>query len=263
LESLRNWVVRNANPVVIDFTEKAGEKIFGQHVLPGVLLFVDGGEDSEVAAAAFRKAAEKLAGQAFFAKVDIGDSKANRIIEFVGVKKSDVPTIRAVAVPEGGGMPAKYRFDDDVTFENIVSFLQDYNAKNLRTYMKSEDPPAKNDLAVKTVVATTFKKIVLDPSKDVLIEFYAPWCGHCQKMAPELEKAAARLATIPNVVIATMDATANEVDGINVNSYPTFKWYPAFKKHAPQEVTDIHNEEAVVQWVKKNASNKKFQGEEL
>jgi len=144
-----------------------------------------------------------------------------------------------------------------------VKFLQEYNAKNLRTYLKSEDPPAKNDGPVKTVVATTWKKIVLDPTKDVLIELYAPWCGHCQKMAPEMEKAGARLAQIPNVVIAKMDATANEVDGISVNSYPTFKWYPAFKKHAPQDVTDINTEEAIVQWIKKNASNKKFQTEEL
>ena len=45
---------------------------------------------------------------------------------------------------------------------------------------KSEKPPKKNNGPVKVVVANTFDQIVGDKSKDVLIEFYAPWCGHCK-----------------------------------------------------------------------------------
>ena len=50
-----------------------------------------------------------------------------------------------------------------------------------------------------TVVAKNFDEIVNDESKDVLIEFYAPWCGHCKSLEPKYtelaESVSLRLST--------------------------------------------------------------------
>lgn len=38
------------------------------------------------------------------------------------------------------------------------------------------------------MVAQNFDSIVNDNSKDVLIEFYAPWCGHCKNLEPKYKE---------------------------------------------------------------------------
>uniref|UniRef100_W5MK62 protein disulfide-isomerase n=1 Tax=Lepisosteus oculatus TaxID=7918 RepID=W5MK62_LEPOC len=57
----------------------------------------------------------------------------------------------------------------------------------------------------------------------VLVEFFAPWCGHCQKLAPEYEEAATRLKGA--VPLAKVDCTAHSetCSRFGVNGYPTLK----------------------------------------
>ena len=49
---------------------------------------------------------------------------------------------------------------------------------------------------IQVVVAKNFEEIVNDPDKDVLIEFYAPWCGHCKNLEPKY-KELAEMVRIP------------------------------------------------------------------
>ena len=44
-----------------------------------------------------------------------------------------------------------------------------------------------------------------------LVEFYAPWCGHCKSLAPKYDELAKTLSKEKDIVIAKMDATANDV----------------------------------------------------
>ena len=47
--------------------------------------------------------------------------------------------------------------------------------------------------AVVELTASTFDDVTSEG--DWLVEFYAPWCGHCKNLAPDLERAASQLAS--------------------------------------------------------------------
>ena len=113
----------------------------------------------------------------------------------------------------------------------MTSFVNDFKADKLKVYLKSEEIPAKNDEPVKVIVGLSFDDIVRNTTADVLVEFYAPWCGHCKQLAPIYEAVAKKLANNKNIVLAKVDATANEVPGVSIKGYPTLKFFLNGKKN--------------------------------
>ncbi|CAN0571430.1 unnamed protein product, partial [Ectocarpus sp. 12 AP-2014] len=53
--------------------------------------------------------------------------------------------------------------------------------------------------AVVDLTENNFKEMVLDSDEMWLVEFFAPWCGHCKKLEPEWESAAGQLSGSVNV----------------------------------------------------------------
>ncbi len=62
------------------------------------------------------------------------------------------------------------------------------------------------------------------------VEFYAPWCGHCKAFKSKYKEVGQNYHDDANIVVAMMDATANDAAGMSVESYPTFYLFPASPK---------------------------------
>ena len=56
-----------------------------------------------------------------------------------------------------------------------------------------------------SLTASDFKKKVVDSNEPWIVEFYAPWCGHCQQLEPSWEKAARILDGVVKVGAVNAD----------------------------------------------------------
>ncbi|CAI5984370.1 unnamed protein product [Closterium sp. NIES-64] len=96
----------------------------------------------------------------------------------------------------------------------------------------SVEPPAPPPSHVVTLLPNTFDAVVLDPSKFVLVEFYAPWCSFCQDLAPAYEQLGRAFRDEENVVIAKLDASKHRElkERYSITGYPTILWFPPSNK---------------------------------
>lgn len=76
-------------------------------------------------------------------------------------------------------------------------------------------------------MGNTFNDVVFNSKKNVLVLFYAPWCSVCQSVKKDLKELSKIYEDSDDVVIGQMDATANEVEGIVIHSFPTIKFFKA------------------------------------
>lgn len=151
----------------------------------------------------------------------------SELAEF-GMDTPSTPDQKAPLVAARDAKNQKFVMTEEFSVDNLEKFIKDFTAGKLEPYMKSEAVPDNSANAVKVAVAKNFQELVTDEKeKDILIEFYAPWCGHCKKLAPVFDELGEKMKN-ENVKIVKMDATANDVPpSFEVRGFPTLFWIPA------------------------------------
>lgn len=93
-----------------------------------------------------------------------------------------------------------------------------------------------SDMLTHTVInldESNFVQLMRKSPKEMwAVDFYAPWCGPCQRLAPEWRKLAKEMKEFEEIKIAQVDCVANSdlCHAQNVNSYPTIRLYPLGSK---------------------------------
>jgi len=102
--------------------------------------------------------------------------------------------------------------------------------------------------AVVELTDSNFKKLVMDSDDMWLVEFFAPWCGHCKNLEPHWKSAAGELKG--KVKLGAVDATVHQglAGQYGVRGYPTIKFFPAGIKGEAQEYDGGRTSDDIVKW---------------
>lgn len=237
-DAVTKFVMGNRLPIVVEFTQESAQKIFGGEIKNHILLFIKKTEkDFDTKLTDFKEAAKDFKGEVLFIYLDTSDEDNARILEFFGLKAEECPAVRLITLGED---MTKYKPEsDDLSTEAIRTFVQGFKDGKLKPHLMSEEVPSDWDSKpVKVLVGKNFVDVALDEKKDVFVEFYAPWCGHCKQLAPIWDELAEKFKDKDDLVIAKMDSTANEVEQVKVQSFPTLKFFPK----GSQDIVDYNGE---------------------
>mmetsp|Transcript_79249 Transcript_79249/g.164491 ORF Transcript_79249/g.164491 Transcript_79249/m.164491 type:complete len:482 (+) Transcript_79249:52-1497(+) len=170
--------------------------------------------------------ARKFQGKYFVTYTDMSTSR-DQIFDLLNLEK-----LPAIAVQKRAGDKKKYVYEGEMVAWKIAEFIKDVESGKAEPKLKSEPVPTTAGEAVKKVVGSTLKSEVFSPTKDVFLEVYAPWCGHCKKMQPEYEKLAGKIESdgLSDLLsIAWIDGTANDspVEAMEWTAFPTLYFVKA------------------------------------
>lgn len=223
-EDLGDFVAANSVPLFAEL----GPDNFATYAESGkklALLFADpaDAEPREKIIEGLKDTARELRDKVNFVWID--GVKFGEYGKQLGVATDKLP---AFAVQDLTEM-LKYVQSGDATVDSIKKHVAGVVSGDIKPTVKSEPVPESQDGPVYKLVANSWEDLFGDKEKDVFVEFYAPWCGHCQRLAPIWESLGEKYKP-DNVVIAQMDATENDIPAeapFKVQGFPTLKFKPA------------------------------------
>ncbi|KDP32815.1 hypothetical protein JCGZ_12107 [Jatropha curcas] len=221
LDTLEKFIEESSIPIVTLFNTDPSNhpfviKFFNSPDAKAMLFMNFSGEAADSFKTKYHEVAQKYKGEGIVFL--LGDVDASQgAFQYFGLKEDQVPLI--ILQTNEGQKYLKQHLEPD----HIAPWVKEYKEGKVLPFKKSEPIPEVNNEPVKVVVADSLQDIVFNSGKNVLLEFYAPWCGHCKKLAPILDEVAVSYQNDPDVVIAKLDATANDIpsDTFDVKGYPT------------------------------------------
>uniref|UniRef100_A0A7S3LUX6 Thioredoxin domain-containing protein n=1 Tax=Palpitomonas bilix TaxID=652834 RepID=A0A7S3LUX6_9EUKA len=183
----------------------------------------------------WKRVATALKGIVNVAAVDLADEKNKPLGGQYGIQ--GFPTIKVFE--EAGKAPRDYNGQrtaqaivDDVlqTVKRLtMSRLSGKKSKSSSSKSSGSGGGSKGSDVIQLDISN-FDSSVLQSEDGWMVEFFAPWCGHCQRLAPEWEEAATTLKGQVKLGAVNADAEKELAGRYGVSGYPTIVYFPPTAK---------------------------------
>jgi len=173
-------------------------------------------------------------------------SKHAEVAEYfdVGPKGNLAPPVALAFVIDDS---TKYAHRGALDEASLLAFVRGVQSGAAAPHVRSQPVPTATGPVVE-LVGSTYAAAIADPDKDVLVQLYTPDCGHCRKLAPVYAEVARKLSGDTELVVAQMDASANDIAGMEPEGFPTILFYPKADKKGV-EYDGSRDEHDLVQFV--------------
>lgn len=193
-EVLAKFVGDNSVPLM---DEISGDNYptYASSGLPLAYLFLDPtNPDKDTHIEAIKPVSKKFRGVVNFVWIDA--------VKYVDHAKSlNLPTESWPGfVIQDMGEGLKFPLEGTPSFATVDAFVTKYSEGKVEPSLKSEPIPETQDEPTVTVVGKQYEQIVLDDDRDVFIELYAPWCGHCKRLKPVWDELGERYADLKDKI---------------------------------------------------------------
>jgi len=198
----------------------------------------------------WQKAAKALKGIVNLGAVDMDQPEAQSAGAPYGIK--GFPTIKIFAKNKNsptdyqGGRTAQAIVDE--AMNQLKSLVKERLTGKSSGSKSSGSGGSGSSSDVVELTESNFESLVLNSDDMWLVEFFAPWCGHCKNLEPEWKRAAGELKG--KVKLGAVDATVHGslAQKYGVQGYPTIKYFNAGSKSGPQEYDGGRTSSDIVTW---------------
>ena len=248
VEEITEFIIKNSMPLLVEFNPKFAPRVLSSDKGTLYVIASSNSQDysnlKEIAGHIAKDWKNKLT----VVLVDVEIEGNKEFLARLGVKEDELPTARfAYTLRQKYSPPT-----NDLSEVKLRAFIQEVQSGKIQPlkYTKTQEIPGDwNTGPVKVLVGKNFHDVITSNKKSFVF-FYTDTCKTCLDIQPVWEQLGEDFKDRPEIQIAKMDASENDVDAVEVTSFPTMLFFQNNVKRSSL-FNDEHTEAGYLRWLER------------